>query len=281
VASLRLRLGLVFATILSFAGLAHADNYRRPGLEGKWSRRHLTTPMNSLRMIFGPGQPPLMGDRFAEQNVDGGPQYVRTPSGEDEWWVRGTVGFGLTKEWEAGAVFLPFKVAPDFDFSQITVFVTRGFRFETFDLGLRLSFQTPRFNKDDMRVWILNPGVPFLYRSDFFRFDAALFVPFATRDWSAGVTVPLRATVSLDAHVFLGLETGFAQQRFDDYENDSKVPLGALAGYTALFGSRVVDFTAMFSWDSFWSPNADDASSSVDVKSYRIGAGFVLHSLVR
>ena len=80
----------------------------------------------------------------------------------------------------------------------------------------------------------------------------------------------------LVAHVHA---VGFAQQRFDDYENDSKVPLGALAGYTALFGSRVVDFTAMFSWDSFFSSNADDGSG-VDVKSYRVGAAFVLHSLV-
>ena len=278
--SLKLRIGLVFATIFSFAGPAHAEDYRRPGLEGKWSRRHLTTPLNSLRMILGPGQPPFLGGRFAEQNVDGGGQFVRTDSGEDEWWARGVVGFGLTKEWEAGAAFLPFKLAPDFDFSQITVFVTRGFRFENWDLGVRLSFQTPRFNKDDMRVWVINPGVPILYRSDFFRFDAALFVPFATRDWSTGLTVPLRGTVSLDAHVFLGLESGFVQPRFD-YESDSLVPLGALAGYTALFGSRVVDFTGMFSWDSFWSPNADDASDGVDVKSYRVGLGFVIHSLIR
>jgi hypothetical protein len=231
-------------------------------------------------MIVGPGQPMLLGERFAEQNVDGGGQFVRTTSGENEWWVRGGVGFGLTKEWEAGALFLPFKLAPDFDFSQITVFVTRGFRFENWDLGIRLSFQTPRIGEDDMRVWVLNPGVPILYRSDSFRFDAALFVPFATRDWSAGLTVPLRASLSLDAHVFVGLETGFAQPRFD-YESASFVPLGALAGYTALFGSRVVDFTGMFSWDSFWSPNADDRTDGVDVKSYRVGLGIVIHSLVR
>ena len=275
-----LRRALVVVALVSSANWVHAENYRRPGLEGAWSRRHLTTPLNSLRMILGPGQPMLMGDRFAEQNVDGGGQFVRNGSGENEWWVRGAVAFGLTKEWEAGAVFLPFKVAPDFEFSQITVFVTRGFRFENGDFGLRLSFQTPRFDKDGLRVWILNPGVPFLFRSDFFRFDGALFVPLATRDWSTGLTVPLRASVSLTSHLFLGLETGFVQPRFD-YESDSKVPLGALAGYTALFGSRVVDFTSMFSWDSFFSPSADPPDDLVDVKSYRVGFGVVVHSLVR
>jgi len=275
-----LRLALIFAALLSWAGPAHAENYRRPGLEGKWSRRHLTTPLNVMRTMLGPGQPMLMGDRFAEQNVEAGGQYVRTESGEHEWWLRAAVGFGLTKEWEAGAVFLPFKLAPDFDFSQITVFVTRGFRFEHWDLGLRLSFQTPRFTKDDLRVWILNPGVPVLYRSESFRFDGGVFVPFATRDWSTGVTVPLRGSVSVSPHVFLGLESGFYQRRFD-YQSDSKVPLGALAGYTMLWSNRVIDFTAMFTWDSFFSPNADETKSDVNVKAYRVEAGLVLHQLVR
>jgi hypothetical protein len=275
-----IRSALVALTMLSAASLARAENYRRPGLEGKWSRRHLTTPVNCMRMIFGPGQPALMGDRFAEQNVDAGGQFVRTQSGDDEWWGRGAVGFGLTKEWEAGAVFLPFKFAPDFDFSQITVFVTRGFRFETWDLGLRLSFQTPRINKDDMRVWLLNPGVPILYRSEFFRFDGAIFLPFATRDWTAGVTVPLRASVNVNPHVFFGVESGFAEPRFD-YEGNAVVPLGALAGYTALFGSRVVDVTASFSWDSFYSPNADEAGDALDVRAYRVGFGLTVHTLVR
>lgn len=235
-------------------------------------------PLNSLRMMFGPGQPMFLGDRFAEQNVDAGPQLVRTGAG-NEWWLRGGVGFGLTKDWEAGAIFLPFKVAPDFDFSQITVFVTRGFRFKNADLGLRFSFQTPRIGQDGFRVWVLNPGVPILFRSEFFRFDGGVFLPLATRDWSTGLTVPLRASLSLDAHVFVGAESGFVQPKFD-YKNDLKIPLGALAGYTMLFGSRVVDFTAMFTWDSFFSPNAA-ADKNLDVKTYRVGAGFVIHSMAR
>jgi hypothetical protein len=274
-----LRVALFFATLLLVAAPALAEDYRRPGLEGKWARRHLTAPINSLRVIAGPGQPMLIGQRYAEQNVDGGGQFVKRSEADDEWWLRGGVGFGLTKDWEAGALFLPFKLAPDFEFAQITVFVTRGFRFESVDLGLRLSFQTPRINQDSLRVWILNPGVPLLYRSESFRLDTGLFVPFATRDWSVGLTLPLRASVSVSPHVFFGLETGFAQARFD--RKGSQVPLGALAGYTALFGSRVVDFTAMFSWDSFLSPTSADTGNGLDVKSYRVGLGAVIHSLVR
>jgi len=267
----------LFAVMAQSSGWARAEAYRRPGLEGKWSRRHLTMPLNAVRIIAGPGQPMLMGQRYAEQNVDGGGQYVRPELGPSEGWVRGGVGFGLTKDWEAGALFLPFKLAPEFQFSQITVFVTRGFRFEDWDIGVRFSFQTPRFNEDDLRVWILNPGIPILYRSDPFRFDAGVFVPMATRDGSTGLTVPLRASLSVSPHVFLGVESGFAQLRFEA-ENASKVPLGALAGYTLLFGGSVVDLTAMFSWDSFYSPGSSEAFST---SAYRVGAGMVLHTLVR
>ncbi|HEX6764356.1 MAG TPA: hypothetical protein VF103_02735, partial [Polyangiaceae bacterium] len=82
-----LRFSLALAAMLSSAGFAHAENYRRPGLEGKWSRRHLTTPLNVMRTMLGPGQPMMLGDRFAEQVVDAGGQYIRTDTGEHEWWV--------------------------------------------------------------------------------------------------------------------------------------------------------------------------------------------------
>lgn len=275
-----LRCMLAVAAIFSFAAVVRAENLRRPGLDGRWSGRHLTTPHNSLKMIAGPGEAIFLGDRFAEQIVDAGPQFVRPSVGSDEWWLRFGVGFGLTKDWEAGAMFLPFRLAPSFDFSQITVFVTRGFRYENFDFGIRLTFQTPRPNKDDMRVWILNPGIPIVFRSDFLRLDAGFFLPFATREWTAGATVPARVSVSLNPHVFFGVETGFAQKRFD-YESDWKIPLGFLAGYTALFGGRVLDFTGMFSWDSFLSPNADEASDLVDAESFRVGFGFTIHSIIR
>src|SRR5262245_31403835 len=89
-------LGILFTT-----GAAAASDYRRPGLEGRWSERHLTQPMNSLRILAGPGQPTLFGDRFGDQIPDGGGQYIRadrsdpTSAAEDEWWFRGGLSFGL------------------------------------------------------------------------------------------------------------------------------------------------------------------------------------------
>ncbi len=64
--------------LLGLARTARAEEYRRPGLEGQWSRRHLTSPMNSLHILAGPGQPMLFVVRFWEQMVDGGGAYLHT-----------------------------------------------------------------------------------------------------------------------------------------------------------------------------------------------------------
>jgi len=271
---------------LGFLRGARAEEYRRPGLEGQWTRRHLTSPMNSLNILAGPGQPMLLGARFGEQGVvDGGGAYLHKgplstePPGQ-EWWLRGGVAFGLTKDWEAGALFIPFRLSPDFTFSSITVFITRGFRFKNWDIGVRLLFQTPYKNAEGERVWQLNPGIPLLYRGGAFRFDAALVVPFASRDWRVGLSLPMRASVNVNPHLFFGLESGYVQPNFEAAHGVT-VPLGGLAGYTALFGSRVVDFTGVFSWDHFLAPSPAPGNSSIDAATYRVGLGVVLHSLVQ
>jgi hypothetical protein len=272
--------------LLGLAHPAHAEEYRRPGLEGQWSRRHLTSPMNSLKILAGPGQPMLLGARFGEQGVvDGGGAYLHTgplasTTPGNEWWLRGGVAFGLTKDWEAGALFLPFRLAPDFTFSSITVFITRGFRFEHWDIGVRLLFQTPYKNAEGERVWQLNPAIPVLYRAGAFRFDAALMVPFASRDWRVGLSLPMRASVNLNPHLFFGVESGYVESNFSAAHGIT-VPLGALAGYTALFGSRVVDFTGVFSWDQFLAPSPAPGNAAIDAATFRVGLGVVLHSLVQ
>jgi hypothetical protein len=262
----------LFALCFALARPSLADEYRRPGLEGRWTNRHLTAPMNSLRVLLGPGQPMLLGQRYGSQLADGGGQLIRSEAG-DEWWVRGGVGFGLTEDWEAGALFLPFRLAPDFAFGNITVFLTRGVRFEDFDTGVRLSFQTPGTEKG----FRLNPGIPVLYRAGIARVDSGLFMPLFLRDFAAGLNVPVRGSVNLGPMFFVALESGFVQPNFE-VPDGASVPLGALAGYTGLFGSRVLDLTAEFCWDSFWRPASSEA---LELAAYRVNVGIVLHWMVK
>lgn len=269
------RFAAVLASCLGFACPALADDYRRPGLEGRWTNRHLTAPMNSLRVLLGPGQPMLMGQRYGSQIADGGGQLVHTEAG-DEWWVRGGIGFGLTEDWEAGALFLPFRLAPDFAFSNITVFITHGLRFADWDTGFRLSFQTPGTEKG----FRLNPGIPVLYRAGSLRLDSGVFVPMYLRDFAVGLNVPVRGSVNIGPSAFLALESGFVQPNFD-VDGGAAVPLGALVGYTGLFGSRVADLTAEFCWDSFWRPTATDEGEPFELGAFRVNVGVVLHWMVK
>jgi len=268
------------------ASPARATEYRRPGLEGQWSERHLTAPMNSLRVNLGPGQPTFFGERMGEQIVDGGAQFIR-PNGTDpafparnQWWLRGGIGFGLTEDWEVGVLFLPFQFAPDVHLSNVAVAITRGFRFGSVDLGLRLSFLAPSLKAYDFSAWNFNPGVPVLVRAGKLRFDGGAFVPIGTSEGSVGIHVPLRASVSLSPRFFFGVQSGVFDPRFTR-GGDLAVPLGALAGYTELFGSKVVDFTAEFAWDDFWMPSPAAGRDTLQIDQYRVGFGLVFHSLVR
>lgn len=272
------------ATLVTSAA-AGAD-YRRPGLEGQWSSRHLTAPMNSLRVIAGPGQPMLMGERYGDQVIDGGAQFVHPHDGdpttpdENQWWFRGGVAFGLTEDWEAGALFIPLQFTPKVKFQNVTAFVTRGFRLGAIDLGIRLSFQTPALKAYDLKGWSFNPGVPILYRAGPFRLDAAVLVPIATADGSVGVNVPVRASVSITPRIFAGLESGAFDSHVGEPRNMT-MPIGALVGYTELFGSKVVDFTASFGWDDFWLPSPPPGRDHIEIRDYRVGFGLVYHTLVR
>lgn len=272
--------------VLLGAWRANAGEYRRPGLEGQWSERQLTAPMNSLRLNVGPGQPTFMGARMAEQILDGGAQFIR-PNGtdaahppENQWWLRGGIGFGLTEDWEVGVLFLPFQFAPDFHLSNVAVAITRGFRFASWDFGLRLSFLAPSLKAYDFSAWHFNPGVPVLVRAGAFRFDSGAFVPIGTHDGSVGVNVPLRGSVSLTPRFFFGLESGMFDPRFTR-AGDLSVSLGALAGYTELFGSKIIDFTAELAWDDFWVPSPAPGRDTLQLDRYRVGFGLVFHTLVR
>jgi hypothetical protein len=277
---------LLSLTLLVPSRASAESDYRRPGLEGQWSHRHLTEPMNSLRIIAGPGQPTLMGERYADQVIDGGGQYMHAPPGEstgpaeDQWWFRGGVSFGLTEDWEAGALFIPLALSPKFQFSNVTAFVTRGFRLGAVDLGVRLSFQTPALKAYDLKGWSFNPGVPVVYRTGPFRFDAAVLVPIATRDGTVGLNVPVRASMSVTPRFFFAIDSGVIDARVN-HAHDTTVPLGALVGYTELFGSRVVDFTATFGWDDFWLPSPPAGRDALELGHYRVGFGLVYHALVR
>ncbi|HEY6725215.1 MAG TPA: hypothetical protein VI197_14370 [Polyangiaceae bacterium] len=265
---------------------SHAQ-YRRPGLGGQWSQRNLTAPTNSLAIVLGPGQAVLLGQRYGEDIIDGGAEYTHreyrghgAASPEEEiWFGRAGVLFGLTDDWEAGALFVPIQISPDFGMNSILAYGTRGFRFEDVDLGIRLSFKTPSFQDEDTVLWFRG-GVPVSYRAGPLRVDAGAFVPVAFRHWWLGLSTPVRTTFNLAPSVFLGVESGFDWARFT-LPHSTSVPIGGLGGYTAVVGGAVVDLTAAFSWPTFWLVDPAPDLDRLQPRAYRVTFGLVVHKLVK
>lgn len=274
-------LGLALA-MLPIAQEAAAQDERRPGLEGIYTDRHLTAPRNSLVAIIGPGQTPLLSQRYGDRIWDGGVAYQRSelnaagggPSVESVW-ARGGVAFGLFDHLEAGALFLTFRLHPDVTFSDFPVYLTYSWTLDNVDIGARFSF-TPAPETS----WALNPGIPVLVRLGNARIDTGIFsyVYFA-EPVVGGLHAPLRLSYNFNPHIFAALDTGYVDPDFVA-GNDRALSLGGLAGYTLLVGKRLVDITASFTFDDFVLFEPPAGLDPIHVGTYRALAGITLHTLV-
>jgi len=261
---------------------ATAQETRRPGLGGAYTSRNMSAPYNSLGIIAGPGQPQLFGQRYGSRSFDGGGEVRQarldstSPDITTQGWFHGGVVFGLTENLEAGALFLNFRVAPDFGYSDFPVYINYSWRTEHIDIGARFSFTTPA----ETAIWALNPGVPVLVRLGDVRIDAGVFVPmFLDSPVQVGINVPVRVTTNITPRFFAGLESGVVEPSFGA-SNDVSAQLGALVGYTTVMGPKVVDFTTSFVWDDFllFSPAAD--VDTVQIDAFRVNFGVTFHKIV-
>jgi hypothetical protein len=256
-----------------------ADRHRSRGLEGVTAQRHLTLPRNVVSVVFGPLTPATLGQRFPSRIIDGGTSYAHTnivganAGISEQWFARLGVRFGLFDDFEAGALFLPFQLAPDFRFDPVLVFLTQQIRGHGFDIGLRLSFQTPGDTG-----WAFAPGAMVGTRGRAFAMQAGIFSPMEVgtfRDPRApllGIQAPLRAIWNVAPTFFLTTESGFA---YDDLGKADRatIPLGVGAGYTWLIGSRLIEFTTSFTWDHWLLPSRPDDATALQFKSFRVATG--------
>jgi hypothetical protein len=250
------------------------DERRLPGLGGRVSARHMTTPRNSLQLLLGPLSTPTFAQNFPSRSIDAGASYARAADGSKAWAIRGGVAFGLFDDIEAGALFLQFQLSPDFYYDDILVYLTKQFRLKNVDLGLRFSFLTPTHTN-----WAINPGVSAAWHLGYARLDAAVLAPLEIRDpLLAGLGFSFRYTQNLTPHWFSTLETGALSN--DLSESSAFVVPGRVgAGYTGILGSRVFDVTGLVSWDRLFSPGAAPGSE-FNGNDYRIVFGFTFHNKV-
>jgi hypothetical protein len=266
-------------TLATDRAASPGSGQRLRGLEGVAAQRHLTLPRNVVSIVYGPLGPATFGQRYPSKIIDGGTSYARGPwassgvVGSDEWFTRLGVRFGLFDDFEAGALFLPFELAPQFHFDSVLVFLSQQFRFDACDLAIRFSFQTPGDTG-----WALAPGVVLGTHGRHVALQVGAFVPMELGTFGeptaprVGLNVPLRVIWNLVPSFFLTGETGVA------YDNLSApdlltIPLGFGAGYSLLAGSRLFEFTASFTWDHWLLPSRPSDLSTFQFGAFRVAAG--------
>ena len=258
---------------------------RSRGIEGVVSERHLTLPRNVVAVMYGPLSSATFGQRFPSRIIDGGLSYAhRAQGGADTtgtpselWNLRGGARVGMFDDFEAGALFMPFQLAPKFRFDPVLIFFTQQFRFKGFDLGVRASFQTPGDTG-----WGLNPGLLLGIPGRRFAARVGLLLPMEVGTTKrpiapmVGLNAPLRVTWNPLPSLFVSADSGVS---YDDLslKGALEVPLGFGAGYSLLAGSKLFDFTTSFTWDHWLSPAPEQGAAHLDMEAFRVALGASLY----
>jgi hypothetical protein len=272
-------------TLATEAAGTAVEPLRPRGLEGVATERHLTLPRNVVSIVYGPLTPATFGQRYPSKIIDGGTSYAhQSLTGEGtatgvpaQWFTRLGVRFGLFDDFEAGALFLPFELAPDFRFDAVLVALTQQFRLKGLDIGLRFSFQTP----GDIG-WALSPGAVVRTLGRRFAFQAGLFSPMEVGSFKepqapvVGINAPVRFTFNVVPAFFLSADSGVAYDNLGQADR-ATVPLGFGAGYVWLMGSRLIELTSSFTWDHWFLPSRPNGISAFQFETFRIAFGATLY----
>ena len=258
---------------------------RSRGLEGAMSERHSTLPRNAVAIMYGPISSATFGQRFPSRIIDGGTSYAHldrtladaTGVPANLWNMRGGARVGMFDDFEAGALFMPLQLGPKFHYDPVLIFFTQQFRFQSFDLAFRASFQTPGDTG-----WAIAPGAFLSLPGPRLALRAGAILPMEVGTLGhkispiVGLNVPLRVTWNVLPSWFLLADSGVAYDRLRE-QGGLEVPLGFGTGYTMLAGSKVIDFSASFSWDHWLVPAPAQGSAQLHWAAYRVALGASLY----
>src|SRR6478735_2548949 len=258
---------------------------RSRGVEGVLTERHPTLPRNVVAVVYGPLSSATFGQRFPSRIIDGGTSYAHlnqsladaTGAEPDLWHMRGGARVGMFDDFEAGALFMPLQLAPKFHYDPVLIFFTQQLRFQSVDLAIRASFETPGDTG-----WGINPGLLLARPGRSMAARLGVFLPMEVGTLRqkiapiVGLNVPLRLTWSLIPSVFVSLDSGLAYDHLAR-QGELELPLGLGAGYSLLAGSKLIDITASFTWDHFLVPAPPQGEARVEWQAYRIAFGASLY----
>lgn len=164
-------------------------------------------------------------------------------------------GYGISSDFELGAVVLPMQLSPDFDYGQPQIYgryrVARG----DFELALDARVFIPTSGNFGLQI-----GAPLLlHLGDHARFDTGAFLDFVfpKDDTYYQLRIPLQFSFNLSSQFALFVRSGLLLPRFKNLT----LPLG-FGGLFTIPGSRgepLVDLIAAFDFPAFASVGGDSS----------------------
>lgn len=266
----------VAAAGLSFALATNAEAQELPV---DVARRPLTLPEGTLRV---------------DTAIDIFRLNINTPFGSASEtftrWITGG-GFGITDDFEAGALLLPINLSPDGGFGDIQLYGMYRLLDGEAEVGARLELNIPTDTDTNTNIdtdFGIGFGLPVLLRfSDTLRVDTGLTISVIAADdtivglsdpflpqpivTSSSAGIPLVLNLNVTDEFVVGARSGITILDFDNFGDTFSIPLGAQAGYSLDISRDVlVDLGFRFEWPLFLAPGGEDAVDPINLNFYRI-----------
>jgi hypothetical protein len=262
--------GLILATIALASGAAFADEpkHKEPkgGEASDYPVSYVERPLTLPRFALAP-ELELDVTRTTIVITVGGPTTIEMGAG-----MALAATFGITSDFEVGAVVAPIEFAPTAAYGDPQIFATYRFLHQKdFDLGARLRTTLITPHEGEAAGVVITPSVPFLLHiGKIARFDAEVGVPiviYGSTTLGPGFTMASHVAVGLDVPLALafdiieplhvGVSTGVGIGDLGHPKETTVIPLGIFLGYAIGHGRPILDIDPFFTFVDFITPGGE------------------------
>ncbi|APR82913.1 Hypothetical protein A7982_08262 [Minicystis rosea] len=237
-----------------------------------YAQRPLTLP----RMVVAP-ELDFMATRYALGT------YSTVPTG-----INIGASFGITRDLEVGALFLPVQFAPRVAYGlaagaqgNLQFFGTYRFvRHRDIEVGVRI--RTSIITEPGAGA-IIEGSIPLLFHfGRGVRLDAELGVPItvaasnlatpnAPTQTYVGINLPLALSFNVIAPLYLGVKTGIVIDDLTRPKEFASIPLGIYMGYSIGRDKPILDLVPFFTWSRFLTPGGGLGNERVNAGLFTTG----------
>lgn len=245
---------------------------KKGGHESEYPLTYAERPLTLSKMTLAPA----LGFNVGHVGVSGG----GISASATTFGIELGAAFGITKDFEVGAVVLPMDFAPSVAYGAPQLFATYRFLDSpTVEIGGRLRVA---IYHNGLTGAAITPSVPFLFHlGKVARLDLEPGVAISANragyggttlgggSTYVGLSVPVSFAINVIEPLHVGVNTGIIASDFGHFGDSVTVPLGFFAGYAIGGKKPVVDIGPFFRWDGFLTPGS--AGDKVNAGIWNVG----------